>query len=123
MPTRFAFLLLGFGLLAEANPAIAPAALPDAPAGRLFFTPEERNMLDRGGPAAVAAMGTAKVSRFDGMLGTRDRKPILWVNGQLVTGNKAGEYTIESLVGQTLTLSKGKKTIRLKPGQRIDVPD
>jgi len=113
--------------LATAAPGIAQAqaAIPDHPAGRLFFTQAERDLLDRGisvvGNAAKPLAG-GDTPRFDGMLSTKGHKPVLWVNGRMLgpDENKVGEFTIEQLAGQTLTIRDKKRSVALKPGQRFD---
>lgn len=64
-------------LLIVAGPAAA------APLGRLFFTPEERTLLDAPQPAAAA--GPAATPRLDGIAHSRSGRRTVWLDGEAQT--------------------------------------
>lgn len=96
------------------------------PPGRLFFTPAERTALDEGRSlaptedAASPAPPVASNIQFDGLLRRPGRPPLIWVNGQPLTGPMIQQLNITGLNGQTLILQTDNKIVRLKPGQHYD---
>lgn len=68
--------------------------------GRLFYTPQERSEIDRGGHAAVTAKtNKPTLHRFDGEASYNGHVPLRWIDG------KAVEH---------------RQPVAVKPGERWD---
>lgn len=68
----------------------APAAAT-APLGRLFFTPDERAMLDA--PTAHTAGGPAVTRRLDGIASSSAGRHTVWLDGEAQTPPKGWQVT------------------------------
>ncbi|QID18794.1 hypothetical protein G3580_14895 [Nitrogeniibacter mangrovi] len=67
---------LGLALLALGHNALA-----QGPLGRLFFTPEEREAMDRNPTGALAAPTKAAPRTLDGIVRRSDGKATVWIDG------------------------------------------
>lgn len=135
-------------LAAVAAALLAVALLGAAPAeaqrlGRLFFTPEERQALEEarreyelGGPEEPEPRDVPKVEqddpvvsrlRINGVVLRSAGPSSTWVNGSPVVGGMTREgLRVEADRGSArgnvrITLPSGVETVRLRPGQQIDV--
>lgn len=113
---RVPMLMLSLSLL------VAPAFAADE-LGRLFFTPEQRAILDlarstQSSAAQVAAEAYEGVT-LSGVVTRSDGKRTVWVNGQpqaMGDGGGAGR----SPASASIPLPGGEGRIRLKVGQTLD---
>jgi hypothetical protein len=97
----------------------------EEPLGRLFFTPEQRALLDArrkaGVPDPEVAAPTSATTRLDGYVKRSHGKSTVWVNGQPIPEVAPdaprigpGEARVAVPVGQSRT------HVGLKPGETLD---
>lgn len=105
---------------------LALLALPTFAAdelGRLFFTPEQRALLDlarRTQPSASqAALESYEGVTLSGVVTRSDGKRTVWINGQPQTIGE-GVTTGRSPASASIPLPGGEGKIRLKVGQTLD---
>jgi hypothetical protein len=112
-PTTIAPLLAGALFLAPAGPAAAVDNL-----GRLFFTPQQRQDLDRRRQANIQE-STVTVNSFvtvNGQVSRSNGKNTIWVNG--VPQENSRKPSDPARV--TLPAGEGEPSIDLKVGQTFD---
>jgi hypothetical protein len=101
------------------------AAGADLP-GRLFFTPQQRAVLDRtrGQAARPVAPGSQAITgsvTFNGFVKPSDGRPTLWLNDKPLSGKDLPPgYAIAPDQPAALKLPGQKGQVRLKPGQSLD---
>ena len=114
-------LILSLALLLPALHA-ASADLP----GRLFFTPQQRTVLDRTRgqavrPVAPGPQATTGSVTFNGFVKPSDGRPTLWLNDKALSGKDLPPgYAIAPDQPAALKLPGQKGQVRLKPGQSLD---
>ncbi|HEX8988718.1 MAG TPA: hypothetical protein VF816_12235 [Rhodocyclaceae bacterium] len=74
--------------------------------GRLFFTPEQRRLLDAGRDQDDA-QPSAAVLRFDGFARRGSGEPAVWMNGRLLPAAPAGSSPLN--VGEAADLASGER--------------
>lgn len=115
---KLAFVLIG--MLAAPPLCAQPPAL-----GRLFFTAEQRAMLDArrraGVPDQGAAAAASPTTRLDGYVRRSGGKSTVWVNGQPIPEAApdaprigAGDARVAVPVGES------RARVGLKPGETLD---
>ena len=95
------------------------------PLGRLFFTAEQRAVLDARRKAGLAdqSMSTpgSSTTRLDGFVKRSDGKSTVWVNGQPIP--EAAPEAPRIGAGETrvaVPLGESRSTVGLKPGETLD---
>jgi hypothetical protein len=113
---------VGMLLIAFAACAAAPVAAEEL--GRLFFTPQQRQELDRRREANVMESGTTTVEStmtINGHVARSSGKATTWINGvpqydnhrtrdpaRVTVGGSEGEPPVEVKIGQTLDKTRGE---------------
>ncbi len=102
---------------------LAPPAFAADELGRLFFTPEQRAMLDlarRTQPSASQAeVETYEGVTLSGVVTRGDGKRTVWINGQPQTVGE-GVTAGRTPASASIPLPGGEGRIRLKVGQTLD---
>lgn len=118
---RAALLLIVLALGAAAGTARA-----QAPLGRLFFTPEQREALDARRKArvpdkpAAAAVATPTL-RLDGFVKRSDGRSTVWVNGESQSETSAEAPRIGAATGEvSVSVGDSPSRVTLKPGEVLD---
>lgn len=104
---------------------LSPSLFGQEPLGRLFFTPEQRAMLDARRKAGVPddnlPADASTTTRLDGFVKRSGGKSTVWVNGQPIPEAApdaprigAGEARVAVPVGESRT------SVGLKPGETLD---
>jgi hypothetical protein len=117
---------LSAGAVAVDTPAGTSA--PGADLGRLFFTPAERNELDRiriGISDNADPTVNNRTLRLDGVVQKNGQAPLLWVNGRRYKGTEIGGATLNpsTLNASTVAVSlppPDPRDMKLKVGQTLD---
>jgi hypothetical protein len=120
--TRAPHRSIGMLLVACAACTAVPVAAEDL--GRLFFTPQQRQELDRRREANVMESGTTTVEStmtVNGHVARSSGKTTTWINGvpqydgqrsrdpaRVTVGGSEGEPPVEVKIGQTLDKTRGE---------------
>lgn len=105
-------------LAAASGPAIAAE-----PLGRLFFTPEQRALLDlqrRSGGADGLAAAMAESLRLDGMLTRSDGRTAIWVNGRQLHDERGGGLRAAATHGRVRTSAATGGPAEIRVGETLD---
>jgi len=115
------------GFLAVSTVMAAHPALADIP-GRLFFTQEQRLLLDNSRRQNIRLSAEERAASsgvtFSGIVKRSDGRATVWVNGHPVSGSEASRFgTLKEDSRQglpVLTLPYPGRAVDLKVGQRLD---
>jgi hypothetical protein len=106
--------------------ATAGTAGAQAPLGRLFFTPEQREALDARRKArvpdkpAAAAVATPTL-RLDGFVKRSDGRSTVWVNGESQSETSPEAPRIGAASGEvSVNVGDSPSRVTLKPGEVLD---
>jgi hypothetical protein len=91
--------------------------------GRLFFTPEQRHMLDarrkaRTPDRAAATVNASPTMRLDGYVKRSGGRSTVWVNGESVDDSAPPAGGSDARVG--VTVGESRSRVELKPGEVLD---
>jgi hypothetical protein len=125
--------LLGTVLMTALASAAAPAAAEEL--GRLFFTPQQRQELDRRREANVQESGTTTVEStmtVNGHVARSSGKSTTWINGvpqydshrardpaRVTVGGSEGDPPVDLKIGQTLDKARGEVKDELGGGRIV----
>lgn len=114
---RLPALLAAATLLAAAAPARAADEL-----GRLFFTPEQRAVLDARRKARTPdkpmAAAVSPTLRLDGYVKRSSGRSTVWVNGESLEDK--GHIPASTDAPVSVSVGEGAARIRMKPGEVLD---
>ena len=116
-------------LLATGAPLARAQGAPEL--GRLFLTPEQRNMLDARRKAKVpdkpsAAAAESPYTRVDGTVRRSGGRSTVWVDGEPVTettrSDTAARLSPRGARGEEVSIQVGeaKDRVNLRPGETLD---
>lgn len=109
--------------LALAAGLLAPNLEAAEPLGRLFFTPEQRSVLERQrqtGRADQPSIAGAESLRLDGLLTRSGGRSTVWVNGQaLYDPHAAGIRPVAGQARAATATASGKAT-EMRVGETLD---
>ena len=109
--------------------ALLPAAAPAQELGRLFFTPQQRAILDMRRKARLpdkpsAPSAAAPVTRLDGYVKRSHGPSTIWINGESVGESAAEAPRIDTARPDggsvSVNVGEGGGRVRLKPGETLD---
>jgi hypothetical protein len=104
--------------------ALAPAdAVLAEDLGRLFFTPEQRRVLDarrkaRTPDRPAAGLNASPTMRLDGYVKRSGGRSTVWVNGESADDSSPPAGGSDARVG--VTVGESRSRVELKPGEVLD---
>ena len=112
------------GALALLGALAAPAGAQDTPLGRLFFTAEQRQMLDRQRQLDVKeAVAADPTLTIDGVVTRSSGKRTVWINGvaqSAAPGVAAAVSPRRDDPAQVVVQASGAKPVKARVGDSVD---
>lgn len=106
--------LLKIGLCVFALTAASPGRAEEL--GRLFFTPQQRTLLERGQQATIDRPASVDSLTINGIVQIHGGERTVWINGVPELSGKSDERSPESA---PVTIPGQTKQVKIKVGQKV----